>query len=223
MGWLPAVRTPLSREAAARTIAEVTGLRGAALALALAQSGLETSQWSEIYNYNFGNLRPTAGQDYVTLRTNEREGGKIVWYGPGGKLAGKDGPVIAEAHSVPPGHPKSRFRAFQNARAGADGWWKLLHNKRYSAALAALLAGDAKAFGLAAGAAGYFTADPQIYAPSLVALQRQFMPLAASIAPAPQAEQTAKPRPRQRGGAGWLVLALGAVAIAVGRRHARRK
>lgn len=226
MGWLPALRTPLTPREAAQALADASGLRGAALALAIAQSALETDQWGKIWRFNFGNLKATAGQDFQTLKTNERINGRLVWFAPEGQLDGPNGKVVGERWGVPPGHPQTRFAAYPSAQAGARGWWALLNRPRYAAALRELKAGQARAFALEASRAGYYTGKPEEYSAGLVALQRQFRPLADQIAPAKSKGQTAANLPSSRGkgsggGAGVALVLLGVLGAAVlGRRKA---
>jgi hypothetical protein len=227
MGWLPALKTPLSAREAARELAAASGLRGAALALAIAQSALETDQWQRLWRCNFGNLKATTGQDFQTLRTSERINGKTVWFSPEGQTDGKDGPIIGERWGVPPGHPQTRFAAYPTPAAGASAWWALLNRPRYAAALVELRAGRARDFAREAGRAGYYTAKPEEYAAGLVALQRQFLPLAVQIAPGSGRGQTGPGSSLTRGGgsgggAGVALLLLGVLgAAALVRRKGR--
>ena len=226
MGWLPALRTPLTAREAAQALADASGLRGSALAVAIAQTALETDQWRALWRFNFGNLKATTGQDFQTLRTSERINGVTVWFSPEGELDGPGGAVVGEHWGVPPGHPQTRFAAYPSALAGARGWWALLHRPRYAAALRELQAGRPLEFAREAGRAGYYTAKPERYASGLAALYQQFRPLADQIAPAKRKGQTAPslPAPRGKGsggGAGVALVLLGVLGAAVlGRRKA---
>lgn len=162
--WVEAVRTPLTKaEATAFVSAEFArlGIPDRGVPLALAQLDLETAGFQAIRNNNVGNLKPGSswGGDWYTVRVNERDAaGNLKWYSPEGLLESKEGPVIGERYSVPPGHPQTRFRAYSTPEKGFADWAKLLDRERFVAARLGLEQGDGEKFirGLKAG--GYFTA-----------------------------------------------------------------
>lgn len=158
--------TPLAPEQAAAALAtayrELTGTTPtpAVLALLVAQSALETGHWQSIHNFNFGNQKAHASYPMIVqFRCSE-----IV-----------DG---VERFFDPP-DPHCRFRAYDNAAAGALDYVKVLRSREHW--WQGLHTGDPIAFVNAlATPPKYFTANPERYKRTLVSLVRKYGPLAAS-------------------------------------------
>jgi hypothetical protein len=138
--------TPLSQEAARMALEEAVfailghHLSKSALCVLMAQSSLETGGFQKVPNYNFGGLKAYGATDYAEWGTKEG-------YGDG------------ETHIT------ARFRAYPDALSGAKDYVSLLAKvPRYQDAWKALEAGDPVNFAFALGKAGYFTADPAVYA-----------------------------------------------------------
>jgi peptidoglycan hydrolase-like protein with peptidoglycan-binding domain len=204
-GFVPAAKTPLSKAQAALAFIEaverVTGdpPSPAMLACLLAQSALETGNWTAIWNFNFGNVK--AGKGWRGLKTmfrcSEIIGGKEVWFDPP--------------------HVQTHFRAFASAADGAVDVVRFLavdsdgdgHN-RYAASWSAAVAGDAEAFALELGRAGYYTASKDLYVRGVKRLFATMLPVAT------QALQGRTPAARTRSASseGNLREALGAAAFA---------
>lgn len=197
MPYVPAKITPL----AGRDVAllfdnalERLGLKHASIpkcvSILVAQSALETGNWKAIWNANFGNVKSGKSWkwDYTCIRLNEVLHGVVEWFAPEGKLGrNKNGPVIGENYSVPPGHPQTRMRAFPTALDGALDHIAFLaidsrpddgKPNRYGKAFQAACDGDPKAFAHELKVAGYYTADEAPYARAVQALTTKFYPLA---------------------------------------------
>jgi hypothetical protein len=74
-----------------------------------------------------------------------------------------------EGHGEAVTHIRAKFRAFESIDAAAVHYVDFLSGRgsagtRYFSAWGRALAGDPSAFGRELGAAGYFTADPEVYA-----------------------------------------------------------
>lgn len=138
----------------------------AVTALAVAQSALETGRWKSTHCWNVGNIKagPTHEGNYTCFRCNEVIGGKIKWFDP-----------TSDGHTVPPGHPQTRFRAYANIYDGCLSYVEFLQRPRYAAAWEAMHSGNAQAFVRALKQAGYFTADEAPYAKAIVSLQKEFL------------------------------------------------
>ena len=105
----------------------VTGLTPSrdTLALATAQSALETGRWKSIHRYNLGNIKASSTYEgyYCQFRCNEVIGGKLEWFDPP--------------------HPQTNFRAFLNLEDGATDHVEFLSKRpRYASAWAELLPDD---------------------------------------------------------------------------------
>lgn len=147
------------------------------LALLVAQSALETGRWRSMYNFSFGNARPGDSEAFTCLPIcNEILKGKTHWYRPEGEVASRESQMlIGPLYAVPPGHPMSRFCAFDSAESGAIHHLRLLSKRpRYAKAWQASLAGQPLAFVAALKAAGYFTADEAPYARAVVSLWKEY-------------------------------------------------
>lgn len=196
--WVPAHLTPFSFDEAAAAMRAAlrdrlkTEPSRDALALALAKTALETGRWRSIWNANWGNVK--AGEQYeglyCTFELNEVLGGKVVWFGPRGKLDRKGGTVIAEPFADPPGHPQTRMRAYLTREDGAIAYTAFVAGGRYADAWLLLLKGDAVGYVHALKAKGYFTADEATYARGVVSLQREFLGKLAGQVPAPSLSDT---------------------------------
>ena len=181
--YVPPVRTQVSplelQQALAARLTEALGHAPsdhATIAL-VAMSAFETGRWKSCWNYNLGNVKATESWsgNYTCLR-NVREviRGVTRWFSPSGETAGKDGPVIGERYTLPPGHPATRFIAFSSLDQGAAAWVEKLL-KRYRAPLEALLAG-ASTNDFIAGLKNlnYFTGDLAVYQSQVASLYREF-------------------------------------------------
>lgn len=183
--WVPSRATPLDFDTAesalrsalhSETLAAPTNTT---LALALAKTALETGRWQKMYLWNWGNIKAdiaTYPGSYQCYPCNEVLGGKVVWFSPRGRLAGKSGPVVAEPYEDPPGHPQTRFRAYVNAADGAQEYVAFQARvKRYAAAWQRLLAGDVDGYVRALSKAGYFTAPVETYLKTVRSLHAEFL------------------------------------------------
>lgn len=189
--WVPDRLTPMTFEQAAEAMR--AALRDKlsddppreVLALALAKSALETGRWRAIHCWNWGNQK--AGEKYVgnycCFELNEVLNGKVVWFGPRGRLDRKGGSVVAEPFDDPPGHPQTRMRAYANRFDGAFSYVDFVAGGRYAAAWQRLLAGDAVGFVAALKKAGYMTADEAPYRNAVVSLQKEFLGKLAGQSP----------------------------------------
>lgn len=146
------------------------------LLVAVSQSALETGRWCSLWNFNLGNAKSdgvtgdwtfyTCGEDlpsHVAQHLAAEDARiKIKW----------DNGTIASI-IVSPDHPICRFRAFGSLDDGCKDYLNLIF-ARFGGAWPALLAGDPRGFVVALKAAGYFTANVDIYAASVVALFNEF-------------------------------------------------
>lgn len=140
------------------------------LALATAQSALETGRWKSIHRYNLGNIKagPTYEGYYCQFRCNEVIGGKVVWFDPP--------------------HPQTNFRAFLSLEDGAtDHVSFLAHRARYAPAWSELLRGEPELYVRALKTAGYFTANEAAYTKAVVSLFNEYLRMLSK----PTAEQEA--------------------------------
>lgn len=143
----------------------------------VAMSALETGRWKLCWNYNLGNAKATEtwpGQYTCLRRVREVLRGVERWFSPEGETAGKDGPVIGERYTLPPGHPATRFVAFPSLDQGASAWVETLL-KRYRRPLEALLAGASTSdFVAGLKSLNYFTGDLSAYQRQVASLYREF-------------------------------------------------
>jgi hypothetical protein len=170
--WIPDLVKTLTLEEAASALRLALNLQLKSdpsvevLALAVAKTALETGRWKAIHRFNFGNVK--AGESYTglytTFRCNEIIKGKVQWFDP-----------TTDGFADPPGHPQTRFRAYQSAAEGAAAYVSFVAGGRYAAAWQRLLAGDAAGYVHALKVAGYFTADEGPYVKGVVSLQREFI------------------------------------------------
>lgn len=186
--WTECVRTTLSFEEAVKHMrdglaTELSVVSDECLALALAKCALETGRWKSMYNWNWGNIRPTYAvpcQFACFPICNEIEhDGKLRWYTPAGQVASRtDLAVIGKRYDVPPGHPSSRFMAYAGPTDGVYQYVDFMArgaNGRFAPAFKRLTEGDAPGMVHAMKLARYMTADEQLYARPVLALQREFL------------------------------------------------
>lgn len=153
MTWLPAKLTPMGPEEIRALLRARFGARQADILTA--QIRLETGNGQRLWRYNFGNLKATSiNRPYQTLRNvSERDAsGALHRYQP----EGEEGQTTR--WDVPPGHPQTRFRAYETAEEGLDDFLGLLRSKRFRRAWTALAEGNAEAYFRELRKAGYFTA-----------------------------------------------------------------
>lgn len=150
------------------------------LALALAKCALETGRWRSIHQHNWGNIKAGAtyvGQ-YCTFELNEVLDGKVVWFGPKGRLSGRGGVVVAEPFDDPPGHPQTRMRANVNRYDGAIRYVDFMlrgAGGRFAGAYNFMLAGNAAGMCHEMKLRGYYTAPESDYSRGVVSLQKEFV------------------------------------------------
>jgi len=147
----------------------------AALSVLMAQIALETGRGKSCHNWNLGNIKAseTYGGQYSCFRCNEIIRGKVEWFDPD-----------SGGFDVPPGHPQTRFRAYEDAeglkpapvRAAYDYVAFLAARTRYAKAWQAALAGDPAAYVHELKVAGYFTASEGPYRKAVVSLFNTYMP-----------------------------------------------
>lgn len=188
--YVPDLRTPLPLEYADATLAGA--LEKAMLAtpsipvraLALAKTVLECGRdvaaglvWTSSHRYCIGNIKAGLKYSgmYTTFPCNEIINGKTVWFSPDGRLSGRGGKVVAEPYENPPGHPQCRFRAYAGPTDGAYQYIDFVATGRYVDAWQELLQGDAHGYVMALARKGYFTANPDSYARSVISLQREYI------------------------------------------------
>lgn len=177
--------TPYSfTEAAAAMRSALRGELGgepspACLALALAKCALETGRWRAIHQHNWGNIK--AGEQYVgqycCFELNEVLKGKVVWFGPRGRLDRKGGVVVAEPFDDPPGHPQTRMRANVNIFDGAHRYVDFMvrgATGRFFGAFNFMKVGNTAGMVHEMKLKGYMTADEAPYLAGVVSLQREF-------------------------------------------------
>ncbi|HKY40755.1 MAG TPA: hypothetical protein VJN18_32695 [Polyangiaceae bacterium] len=149
------------------------------LALALAKCALETGRFMSIWNHNYGNVKAgaTYAGMYCCFELNEVLDGRVVWFGPRGRLDRKGGSVVAEPYDDPPGHPQTRMRAYENRFTGADAYVEFMARGaggRFAQAFNFMKVGNAPAMVTEMKAKRYMTADVGPYLNAVVSLQREF-------------------------------------------------
>lgn len=181
--YVSPVRTPVTgaslRDALRRNLTDATGHAPSehALTALVAMSAFETAHWKSCWNFNLGNVKAgeTWSGSYTCLaKVREIIRGVERWFDPEGETDGKGGPLIGERFSVPPGHPATRFCAFNSLAEGSQQWVaKLL--KLYREPLELLLAGaDTDTFVAGLERLTYFTGDLDVYQAQIRALYRQY-------------------------------------------------
>ena len=155
------------------------------------QWGLETGWGDSMFCNNYGNVKAYEGDgfDYQYFPCNELLPSNLV-----DEYVGKD-PSKAKIQSYRgdgyawvwfyPNHPACRFRAFEDADAGAADHIGLLA-KHFPAALKAARLGDPVMYAHALKLANYYTADESKYAEGLVGCVRavQGLPINFDTLPA---------------------------------------
>jgi hypothetical protein len=147
------------------------------------------------YWFNFGNVKASndwAGS-YTCIRLNEyltiNGVRSLYWFSPesaeAGGTAGKVGTFVGTRHSVPPGHPQTRMRAFLTLAEGVERKIAFLKHPRFARAWAAAKRGDAEEYVAAIHQQRYFTADLGPYARAVVSLYHTYWPIAKKISDQP--------------------------------------
>lgn len=145
------------------------------LAVFMAQIALETGRGKSCHGWNLGNIKASEAYEgqYSCFRCNEIIGGKVEWFSPD-----------TGGFAVPPGHPQTRFRAYEDApglkpapvRASYEYIAFLATRARYAKAWQAALAGDPAAYVHELKLSGYFTAAEAPYAKAVVSLVKTYLP-----------------------------------------------
>lgn len=152
-----------------------------ALLTLLAQWALETGRGASCVAWNFAGIKsaPNDGRSWAFVATKERLPKALAeqWLRVSTQAAPVSLVKIEGGHyvvQVYPDHPACRFRAYATIDAGAADYLRLLREK-YSSAWDAL--SDPDAFARRLKALGYYTANPNVYAASLVSLSREYASL----------------------------------------------
>ncbi|HVR19918.1 MAG TPA: hypothetical protein VMS65_09480 [Polyangiaceae bacterium] len=180
--FVKAQKTPLAFDEAAATMRMALARKldsdpaRSVLSLALAKTALETSRWQALFNHDWGNVKATetyAGT-YSCYACCEALPSGLTWFIPEGELDAKGGCVVGKVWLVPPGHPQTRFRAYESALDGAIAYLELFASGRYGDAWQWLQLGDAVGTVHALKRKGYFAGDEMTYARALVDLKEEF-------------------------------------------------
>lgn len=148
--FIPATRTNITAreiyEALRRVWPSVIGGEPGheALLVLVAQSGIETGDWSACWNWNLGNVKRVASQPWTMLRG--------VWEIINGRR-----------ETFEPPHPQTHFRAFRTLDEGASAYLEIL-SQRFAKSWSAVLAGEPERFAHALKEQRYYTADENAYA-----------------------------------------------------------
>ncbi len=177
----------------------------------LAQSALETGNWSVMYNFNFGNVKATDGwiagggdytfYDYAAPRGRTHsapvsENLSLAARNHALKLSkprtdGVDAPdmfVVSQRKNGEwyclfwPSHIQTRFRAFDTLEAGALGYLSKLTGK-YASALEFAARGDVRGYVSTIRQIGYFTAPLEGYVHTVQSLYNKYLPVAEKAMP----------------------------------------
>ena len=189
--WVPAVLTPATPAHVSRAYRTVlTRLVGAPSDLAVAvlhgHCALETGHMSSCYGNNMKNVKsgPKHKGKYQCLPIlNERlmRNGemKTVWFTDRAELEFKGGPVVpGTEHPLPPGHPQSRFRAYDSLIGCLEDQLGWLMTERWRPAFQFALDGNPAAYVDAIADRGYFTAPRDAYKRAVVSLTQKYLPVA---------------------------------------------
>lgn len=147
------------------------------LCVLVAQSALETGWWKSCHCNNPGNSKATEEYDgaYTSFRCSEVIGGHEYFFLPDGQSDRNWAPPRAEErYSVPPGHPYTRFQAFETAAAGIKHHLERL-KAQWPAAWRAALRGDSAGFAHALKLGRYYTASEAQYTKDLVSIASGLM------------------------------------------------
>jgi hypothetical protein len=163
---IPAQKTPVTRpefiEACKRVWPKVFGEgtqpNEASLGMLWAQAALETGHFQKMYNYNFGNIKASAGWS---------QNNKFTGFKCGENLKDANGNVTSHLFSGE--HPMCFFRAYDSLDAGVINFLGTL-KKSYGTALNFAAQGDPIGFTHALKQRGYFTADEDRYAKGIASL-----------------------------------------------------
>lgn len=180
---VPAVPTPLLLEDAVQGFADAwpraltAPCSPEALSVLVAQSALETGNWSmdqtagtpkdppTLFNYNMGNTRPAVGEDCDVCQYpgNEIIGGKVVRFKPP--------------------DPLSTFRSFPTLADGCAAQLTFLARptSRYAQAWLRLLAGDPAGFVQQLKDHGYFTGSEAPYEKAVSSIFLRVLPIARRV------------------------------------------
>lgn len=151
------------------------------VALLTAQSALESGWWKSMWNCNPSNIK--AGQSwtglYTCIRLNELIDGVYVWFSP----EGEERPFknVIKTHSVPPGHPQTRMRAFRTFAEGVADKLQFLSHARFARALRLAELGDASGYVQEIKAQRYFTAELAPYLRAVLQITDKLEPAAAQL------------------------------------------
>jgi hypothetical protein len=173
--YVPAKLTVLSEKDAVFSLREawlsIFGTYPSLLCLSVlaAQSALETKHWTEINNFNFGNLKRKIGNKFTMFATGENiydpKTKKTIW-----------------TWFEPP-HLQTAFRSYDVPTDGAKDYISFLQNrncseqwrnKAYKKAFGFLMAGDPEKFSFALHDAGYYNAPPEKYTVGVLCLFAEF-------------------------------------------------
>lgn len=171
MTTIPAKRTPITSAQAVAILAaayeQAIGRppKPATLAILVAQSALETGQWSSMWLWNWGNIRGS----YRGVSQSIKGANEII---DGKRVAGPD--------------VEAGFRAYPDAAAGAVDFVRFLgvdttpdngRPNRYADAWACAEAGDVDGYCRELSEAGYYTANVARYTMGVRALVEQYRPI----------------------------------------------
>ncbi len=162
MSEVPAVHTPLTRDATAAALVpayvRVFGVKPDRnrAELLLAQVWLENANGASIIDRNIGNLTtsPSSGGDYWRPPWFDRDAVEALPDGDKNKARYLDLNTRMEAGQAP-----SAFRAFDTFDQGFDAWLRFLGSPSKAPILAAASSGDANAFAKAIFDTGYCSSD----------------------------------------------------------------
>jgi hypothetical protein len=147
------IRTTLDPEAVRKALTDAWTIRFSvqpssdSISVLLSQIAQETG-WRACWNWNLGNVKAAAGQDFCEL-----DG---VWEIVNGQRV-----------ELPKGAPGTQFRAFPTLEAGVTAYLNVM-TRRFSSAWIAVLAGDPFEFAVLLKKANYYTAPVEDYARGLV-------------------------------------------------------
>lgn len=164
------------------------------VAVLTAQSAGESARWASMWNRNPSNIKHENTREglFTAIRLNELElrNGKLVyvWYDPIlGELLSKNGPARYpdKPHTLGPGHPQCRMRAFATFAEGVLDKLAFLDKPRMTPAKAAVVAGKPDLYVHECKVQRYFSADEAAYMRMVVSLFKTYLPIARA--------QTAEP------------------------------
>ncbi len=162
--FVPNVVTPVSMVDAYHALAKAwPEARRRSLLVLVGQIDVETAGGARIYNWNLGNVRPTAGQ----LRTYFPSAFEMLDEVPPDAVKATqslDGKWKCDF--VPP-HPATRFRAFRSLDEGVAEHLVTLRG-RFKAAWPAVVAGDALQFAVILKRQRFYTGPESGYASEMV-------------------------------------------------------